>query len=204
MTETVVHVTSFEQWKSVLDVWFEQGYSWYSGGQKYHEVYFNSGARYLFLDEDNDILKSLSNEEEPYIEYSEFIVKQREDNKMKTYYVTQEQLDLIEKLKSDSLPFFNLVKSTTDEMKELAQKIPDELDSKILRYIGGDETIMFKAKEQKLYRLWRIDNEDDKVYMRINVFGTPSSSMAENDAFTASHEEIKKWQTPAWDIEEAD
>lgn len=204
MTETVVHVTSFEQWKSVLDVWFEQGYSWYSGGQKYHEVYFNSGARYLFLDNDNDILKSLSNDEEPYIEYLEFILKQREDNKMKTYYVTQEQLDLIEKLKSDNLPFFNLVQSTTNEMKELAQEIPDGLDSKILRYIGGDETIVFKVKEQKLYRLWRIDNEDDKVYMRINLFGTPASTMDENDAFTASHEEIKKWKTPAWDIEEAD
>lgn len=204
MTETVVHVTSFEQWKSVLDVWFENGYSWYAGGQKYHKGYFNSGARYLFLDEDNDILKSLSNDEEPYIEYSEFILKQREGNKMKTYHVTQEQLDLIEKLKSDSLPFYNLVKSTTDEMKELAQKIPDELDSKILRYIGGDETIVFKVKEQKLYRLWRIDNEDDKVYMRINLFGTPASTMDENDAFTAPLEEIEEWKTPAWDIEEAD
>lgn len=201
MTETVVHVTSFEQWKSVLDVWFEQGYSWYSGGQKYHEVYFNSGARYLFLDEDNDILKSLSNDEEPYIEYSEFIVKQREDNKMKTYYVTQEQLDLIEKLKSDSLPFYNLVKSTTDEMKELAQKIPDELDSKILRYIGGDESIEFKVKEQ-LYRLWRFDNADDKVYMRFNLFGTPSWTDSKYEAFTASLEEIKKWQTPSWSVEE--
>lgn len=40
MTETVVYVTTLEQWKSVLDIWFEQGYSWYSGGQKYHEVYF--------------------------------------------------------------------------------------------------------------------------------------------------------------------
>lgn len=203
MTETVVHVTSFEQWKSVLDVWFENGYSWYSGGQKYHKGYFNSGARYLFLDEDNDILKSLSNDEEPYIEYSEFIVKQREDNKMKTYYVTQEQLDLIEKLKSDSLPFYNLVKSTTDEMKELAQKIPDELDSKILRYIGGDESIEFKVKEQ-LYRLWRFDNADDKVYMRFNLFGTPSWTDSKYEAFTASPEEIKKWQTPSWSVEEAD
>lgn len=203
MTETVVHVTSFEQWKSVLDVWFEQGYSWYSGGQKYHEVYFNSGARYLFLDEDNDILKSLSNDEEPYIEYSEFIVKQREDNKMKTYYVTQEQLDLIEKLKSDSLPFYNLVKSTTDEMKELAQKIPDELDSKILRYIGGDETIVLKVNEEKLYRLWRIDDADDKVYMRFNSFGTPDNTIHTEYAFTATLDEIKKWKTPAWMVEEA-
>lgn len=204
MTETVVHVTSLGQWKSVLDVWFEQGYSWYSGGQKYNKGYFNSGARYLFLDEDNDILKSLSNDEEPYIEYSEFIVKQREDNKMKTYYVTQEQLDLIEKLKSDSLPFYNLVKSTTDEMKELAQKIPDELDSKILRYIGGDETIVLKVNEEKLYRLWRIDSEGDKVYMRFDVFGTPDGTMDEDHAFTVPLEEIRKHKTPAWDIEEAD
>ncbi len=33
MAETVVHVTTLKQWKSVLDVWFRQGYSWYGGDQ---------------------------------------------------------------------------------------------------------------------------------------------------------------------------
>lgn len=61
-----------------------------------------------------------------------------------------------------------------------------------------------RNKEQKLYRLWRIDNEDDKVYMRINAFGTPDSTMDEDHAFTASLYEITKWKTPAWMVEEAD
>lgn len=121
---------------------------------------------------------------------------------METYYVTREQYDLIEKLKSDSLPFFNLVRSKTGEMKELAQEIPDELDSKILRYIGGDETIEFKFKEQ-LQRLWRIDDSDNRVYMQINGLGTPDWTMDKEYAFTTPLEEIKKWETPAWDVEEA-
>ena len=121
---------------------------------------------------------------------------------METYYVTREQYDLIEKLKSDSLPFFNLVRATTGEMKELAQEIPDELDSKILRYIGGDETIEFKFKEQ-LQRLWRIDDSDNRVYMQINGLGTPDWTMDKEYAFTAPLEEIKKWKTISWDVEEA-
>lgn len=119
---------------------------------------------------------------------------------MATYYVTQEQLYLIEKLKSDSLPFFNLVRSTTDEMKELAQDIPDELDSKIIRYIGGDETIEFKVKEQ-LYRLSRIDDDGDTVYMHF-VYGSPDWTMSKESAFTAPLEEVKKHKTISWDIEE--
>lgn len=202
MSETAVHVTTLKQWKSVLDIWFKNGYSWYSGRQKYHKSYFNSGSRYLFLDNDNNILKSLSNDEEPYIEYSDFISQQKEDNKMATYYVTQEQYDLLEELKSHSLPFFSLVCSTTEEMKELAHKIPDELDSKVIRYIGGDETIEFKVKEQ-LYRLWAIDQCGAKVYFKKgrNIWSTTVTEFTSN-VFEAPLEEIKKWQTPAWEIEE--
>lgn len=203
MTETVVHVTSFEEWKSVLDIWFEQGYSWYLGGQKYHEVYFNSGARYLFIDEDNDILKSLSNDEEPYIEYSEFIVKQREDNKMETYYVTQEQFALIEDIKNAG-PFVSFeLAFRAERFKELVKYFDESKDKALLRYLGGDETIKFKVKE-KLYRLWRIDDDDEKVYMMFNVAGTPDWARGKSDAFTAPLAEIRNWQTPAWEIEEAD
>jgi len=201
MTETVVRVTTLEQWESVLDVWFKQGYSWYSGDQEYRKEYFESGNRELLLDSDNDILNPIFGKHES-IGYADFMSQQKEGNNMETYYVTREQYDLIEKLKSDSLPFFNLVRATTGEMKELAQEIPDELDSKILRYIGGDETIEFKVKEQ-LQRLWRIDSADDKVYMTFNLFGTPSWTDSKHDAFTAPLEEIKKWKTPAWSVEEA-
>lgn len=35
--ETVLHVTTLEEWKSVLDVWFEQGYYWHDTGKSYHK-----------------------------------------------------------------------------------------------------------------------------------------------------------------------
>ena len=40
MTETVVHVTTIEEWKSVLDIWFKQGYFWVDGDDIYNEHYF--------------------------------------------------------------------------------------------------------------------------------------------------------------------
>ncbi|WP_273713129.1 hypothetical protein [Leuconostoc mesenteroides] len=73
----------------------------------------------------------------------------------------------------------------------------------ILRYLADDPAIDFKVKEQ-LYRLWRIDDWNDRTYMRINGFGTPDWTPHKDEAFTAPLEEIKKWQTPAWDIEKAD
>ena len=81
MTETLVRVTTLEQWKSVLDVWFKNGYSWYSDGQKYHEEYFNRGNRQLLLDKDNDILKPTPGRHNS-ISYSEFMAQQRCDNKI--------------------------------------------------------------------------------------------------------------------------
>lgn len=63
-----------------------------------------------------------------------------------------------------------------------------------------DPAIEFKAKES-LYRLWRIDDVGDVVYMGFS-FGSPTWVVPEADAFTAPLEEIKKWQTPAWKIEE--
>ena len=122
---------------------------------------------------------------------------------MKTYYVTQEQLALIDIFKEVRLPFFKLVNSTSDKLNSLAQDIPDELDRPLLRYLGGDKTIEFKVKEP-LYRLWLIDSEGDKVYFRINLYDTPSSIEDKEEAFTAPLEEVNKWKTPAWEIEKAD
>ena len=100
MAETVVHVTTIEEWKSVLDLLFRLGYSWNSEGKEYHREYFNSGSRYLFLTNENRILKSQPNDGEPFIEYTDFMAQKKEGNKMETYYVTQEQLDLITELKN--------------------------------------------------------------------------------------------------------
>ena len=202
MTETIVHVTTLEQWKSVLDVWFKKGYKWNSGDTEYSGNLFMNNKYLVLQFFEGSYYIHCANEGLKSIEYSEFMAQQKEDKEVKTYYVTQEQLDLIEDLKRDSLPFFNLVNSATSEMELLATRIPDELDRPLLRYIGGDETIDFKVKET-LYRLWRIDKSGDKVYFKF-YFGTPDWSPAQLDAFTAPLEEIKKWQTPAWEIEKAD
>ena len=204
MSETVVHVTTLWKWKSVLDVWFNQGYDWFDGYPYYLVSAFRNSGRYLILYDNGDIVySSNNNKNKPFIEYSDFMAQQKEDKEVKTYYVTQEQLDLIEDLKSLSLPLYRLVNSTTNRINSLAQDIPDELERPLLRYIGGDETIEFKVKEQ-LYRLSRLDKYGDTVYFTKKWgIGNPVVS-SKNYAFTAPLDEIKKWQTPAWEIEKAD
>lgn len=200
MTETVVHVTTLEQWKSVLDVWFKQGYEWHSGSKEYQEYYFDSGNRGLWLTDDNMI--SMANTEmHDCIYYADFMAQKKEDNKMETYYVTQEQFDLIEELKVLPQPLVAIMNKSYG-IDKLYNELPLS-DKEWLRYLGGDETVEFKVKEQ-LYRLWRIDTDGDKIYMSFNKFGTPSWAGYKNNAFTASLDEITKWQTPAWEIEKAD
>lgn len=77
MTETVVHVTTLEHWKSVLDILFEQGYEWISGDREYHEEYFNAGERGFMLTKDNKIVRPFPDYEE-FIEYSDFMSQQKE------------------------------------------------------------------------------------------------------------------------------
>lgn len=200
MSETVVYVTTLEQWKSVLDVWYEQGYQWEFLERKNEERNFESGGRFLFLDD--YITYSTSNPSfGGLIEYSEFMAQQKEDNKMATYYVTQEQSDLIIFLKHKKAPLDWLIMDYDNTYRALRVDITNEKSNAILRYLGGDETIEFKVKEQ-LYRLWRVDDDGDKVYMRFNC-GTPTYAGREDIAFTAPLYEIEKWQTPAWEIEEA-
>lgn len=86
MAETVVHVTTLKQWKSVLDVWFRQGYSWYGGDQHYFKNYFNDGSRQLTFNMrgDNKIQYSGNNihPKDDYIEYEDFMAQQTDDNQM--------------------------------------------------------------------------------------------------------------------------
>lgn len=117
-----------------------------------------------------------------------------------TYYVTQEKLDLIEELKKLPYPVFELTHSGRYE--EVGSGFDSNGENALLRYLVGDENVAFQVKVQ-LYRLWRIDNEGDKVYMRFDACGTPNSTMGENDAFTAPLEEIRKHKTVSWEIEVA-
>lgn len=198
MTETVVHVETIEQWKSVLDVWFEQGYKWNTGETLYSERLFKT-HEYLIL---SDYIYCDSIEPYIFIEYADFMAQQEKTMAKKTYYVTQEQLDLITDLKKFNWPLARLV-NNEDVFRPLNNGLEMVEEKAILRYLGGDETIEFKVKEQ-LYRLWRIDSDNERVYMKFGISGTPTYTPNENSAFNAPLEEIKKWKTPSWEIEKAD
>ncbi|WP_273711529.1 hypothetical protein [Leuconostoc mesenteroides] len=119
-----------------------------------------------------------------------------------TYYVTKEQLGLIEELKEEVYPLHVLL-TKSNRYEIIKVELSSEDEKALLRYLGGDETIEFKVKEQ-LYRLWRIDDCDDRTYMRINGFGTPDWTPHKDEAFTATREEIPKWTNPAWEIEKVE
>ncbi|MGR8808349.1 hypothetical protein [Leuconostoc citreum] len=118
-----------------------------------------------------------------------------------TYYVTQEQLDLINTIYEKLYSLDELVNCHT-EAENLFDDFSIPKGNALLRYLGGDTSVEFKVKEQ-LYRLWRHDSMHTRVYMRFD-YGTPNWTDNKQIAFTATEEEIKKWQTPAWEIEVAD
>lgn len=198
MTKTVVRVTTLEQWKSVLDVWFKQGYVWLDGNKGYLENIFKNGGRFLFLDD--YITWNASNyNSEPFIEYSDFMAQQKEDNKMATVYeVSQSVFDGLQRIRAHEGT--SLIGSITWNAQFI--KSIEVGNKAIFRYLADDPAIEFKVKKQ-LYRLSRIDDVGDMVYMRINGFGTPDWGCAA-DAFKAPLEEIKKWKTPAWEIEKVE
>lgn len=203
MSETVVHVETIEQWKSVLDVWFKQGYKWrvFEKGN-YLESVFNGHSHYLALDNNHIYQTPDNSENSSFIEYKDFMAQQKEDNKMETYYVTQEQLDLIEELKETIYPLarmFNL----HEKFEVVNRGLDSDGEKNLLRYLGGEKSIEFKVEEQ-LYRLWRINNEGDDVWFALFDETDPTWTINEENAFTAPLEEIKKWKTPAWEITSAD
>ncbi|MCT4390862.1 hypothetical protein [Leuconostoc falkenbergense] len=198
MTEIVVHVTTLEQWKSVLDVWYKQGYDWPFGGREYSENTFENGGRFLFLDDYITYSRNNPNSK-PFIEYSEFMAQQKEENKMATVYeVSQSVFDELQRIKAhEGTSLIGAITLNAQFIKSI-----NVGNKAILRYLADDPAIEFKAKEQ-LYRLRRIDEGDSKVYMKFS-FGTPDWTPLRYDAFTAPLEEIKKWQTPAWSLEKVD
>lgn len=209
MAETVVHVTTLEQWKSVLDVWFNHGYDWelFNTRNDYREDFYHDGSRQLGLNM-NDCAGisywSLNNYPgDNLIEYSEFVAQQRADNKMETYYVTQKQLDLIDDLKESDFPVYKFYGSNKYQPLAVANNLSSKAEKMLLRYLGGDTSVEFKVKEP-LYRLWRVDDNGDTVYMKFNGLGTPDWTGAKDYAFTAPLEEIKKHKTTSWEIEEVE
>ncbi|MCT4377659.1 hypothetical protein EFM21_00500 [Leuconostoc falkenbergense] len=199
MTETVVHVTTLEQWKSVLDVWFKQGYKWNFGSKSYHEEYFERGQRFIRLISNGRILQGRFNHTFKPVEYSEFMAQQKEDKEMATVYeVSQSVFDELQRIKAhEGTSLIGAITLNAQIIKSI------EIGNKaILRYLADDPAIEFKVKDT-LYRLSRIDDAGDKVYMTFTC-GTPDWDCVKDNAFTELLDEIKKWQTPAWEIEKVD
>ncbi|WP_273708207.1 hypothetical protein [Leuconostoc mesenteroides] len=208
MTETVVHVTTLEQWKSVLDVWFEQGYKWNGNNQDsqqgrfkyYYYEAFRDGCRQLSVSDEKSIyFYGINGYKGKTTEYSEFMAQQKEDNKMATVYeVSQSVFDELQRIKAhEGMSLIGAITLSAAFIKSIGVG-----NKAILRYLADDPAIEFNVKEQ-LYRLWRVDDTGTKSHMKF-VLGTPDWTTSETGAFTAPLEEIKKWQTPAWEIEKAD
>jgi hypothetical protein len=206
-TETVVHVTTLKQWKSVLDVWFEQGYKWFHFEKgDYLESVFSGSHHYLHLDDYISQTPDIYGNES-FIEYSDFMARQEKVMAKETYYVTQEQLDLIEHFSINNHPLREIYYGGGDNRILLGASngLEEKEESAILRYLGGDTSIEFKVKET-LYRLWATDESAQKAYflkIENKIWETQVTNISTH-AFTAPLEEIKKWKTPAWEIEKVD
>lgn len=119
-------------------------------------------------------------------------------------YVTKEQLYLIKELKFQSYPMFALAENKNDRYTEITNSVTELEEKALLRYLGGDETIEVKVKEQ-LYRLYLVDVFGQRNYFTIsNATALPDRTVVKEKAFVETLEEIKKWQTPAWEIEKVD
>ena len=199
MTETVVHVTTLEQWKSVLDVWFKQGYEWASGEKDYKESYFtNENSHYLALG-DLDIFRYSQRSDIPskIIEYSEFTVQQKEDNKMAMVYeVSQSVFDELQRIKAhEGTSLIGAITLNAQLIKSIGVG-----NKAILRYLADDPAIEFKPVKEQLYRLWATDENGERVYF----YSWQKNVSKREFAFTAPLGEITEWQTPVWEIEKVD
>lgn len=191
----VVYVKTLEEWKSILDVWFKKGYKWYfNTNRRYNTQFFLLGTNQIYVDNckicfypDN------SYNGDDILTYEEFM-EQQEKN-MQTYYVTHEQLEAIKFLKGFEQPLKYLIFNSAS-FESVIINISKGKEKAILRYLGGDDTIIFKVQEQ-LYRLCHIEKNGNVHYM-VNWQSRTSDKML---AFTATLEEIKQYETPDWIVE---
>lgn len=131
---------------------------------------------------------------------------------METYYVTREQLDLIEYLNNEAYPLLALAMNTFAYGSDFEEKFDPNIlftdefigDSAVslTKYLAGDESIEFKVYQQ-LYRLYTTVN-GKKVWFTRRGKAYEDKTPFELMAFTAPREEIEEWKTPTWEIERAD
>lgn len=205
--ETVVRVDTLKEYRAVLEKWFSKGYCWDRDGDEkdLHESYFTySGARYLVL-EGNVISYSdgtyVENHKLEVTTFKEFMSKERDKV---TYEVSGEQMAFIKEAKDREYPVSYLAVHEGEYVTVFSDDsiYGATFERDLLRYIGGDENVVFKVKDP-LYFLKGKDRDGDTVYFTLDGFGAPTYVFDDekSDAFKASYDEIVRWENPFWKVE---
>lgn len=223
MTEydKVVRVDTLEEYRAVLDKWFAKGYAWsYGSSTSYHEEYFKGGGRYLILDDGligYSAGKHVRDENLKVTSFKEFMAKEwevtpgpnsigdipeQEPGKV-TYEVSEEQMGFIKEAKENQYPASYLMVHD-DEYVNMFSGVEygTTFEHDLLRYLGGDESVVFQLKDPVWWRLKGKDTDGDAVYFTVDPYRlAPTYTYDKSYAFTAPHEEITRWKTPFWEIE---
>lgn len=222
MTEydEVIRVETLSEYRAVLDKWFDKGYNWGTTrrSQDHHEEYFTeSSGRYLILDE-GDISysagKHVREENLKVTPFKEFMAKEWEvtpgpnsigdipeqERGKVTYEVSEVQMKFIKEAKGSAYPATYLVWGDK-EYKGLfsGYEYTEEFERDLLRYLGGDESVVFQLMDP-VFMLKGRDTDGDAVYFRLNTLDVPTYTYDKPQAFVASLKVITRWNTPFWEI----
>lgn len=205
MTEydEIIHVETLEEYRAVLDKWFENGYDFFSnlGTQDPHEEYFTKlDAQYVTLQANiigYSAEKHVWDENLKVTPFKEFMAKER--GKV-TYEVSEVQMKFIKEAKGSAYPATYLVWGDK-EYKGLfsGYEYTEEFERDLLKYIAGDESVVFQLMDP-VFMLKGRDTDGDAVYFRLNTLDVPTYTYDKPQAFVASLKVITRWNTPFWEI----
>jgi len=205
MTEydEVVHVETLEEYRAVLDKWFENGYDFFSnlGTQDPHEEYFTKlDAQYVTLQANiigYSAEKHVWDENLKVTPFKEYMAKERGEV---TYEVSEELMAFINKVKDSEYPASYLVANDKEyEYLVYGVEYGTTFERDLLRYLGGDDSVVFQLKDP-LFMLKGKSADGDTVYFKLNIVELPTYTRGESDAFVASLKVITSWKTPFWEI----
>jgi len=201
--EVVVRVDTVEEYRAVLDKWFDKGYDWITSlcSQDYHEGYFHGGGRYLILEADRRISSSsgqyVRDENLKVTPFKEFMVKERGEV---TYEVSEDQLGFIKEARENQYPASYLMVHDDEYVNMFSDvEYGTTFERDLLKYLSGDESVVFQLKDP-LFMLKGKDTDGDAVYFRLNTLDVPTYTYDKPDAFVASLKVITRWNTPFWEI----
>lgn len=199
--DEVVHVETLEEYRAVLDKWFDKGYDWGTAlhSQDLHEEYFNRiGARYLTLEADRiGYSFGLVIDKTKATPFKEFMAK--ELGKV-TYEVSDKQMKFIKEAKENQYPASYLMVHDDKYVNMFSGvEYGTIFERDLLRYLGGDDRVVFQLMDP-VFMLKGRDTDGDAVYFRLNTLDVPTYTYDKPQAFVASLKVITRWNTPFWEI----